>query len=131
MSDIRQKSSRGTLLPCLNRIDFYRLTEGELISALAEAISGFREGNRNGKLTDDHPAVCAWARLSIDVPNGGFTQFFFNHGGEVGIESAADLFEALELTKAGALLRDAVAIYRAHRRAFAVDTPWDGLFGSI
>jgi len=75
--------------------------------------------------------MLAWAKLSVDVPNGGFTQFFYNHHGDGGVEELARLLDSIDLSKAGALLRDAVAVYRRHQSAFRVDNPWDGLFGSI
>jgi antitoxin component YwqK of YwqJK toxin-antitoxin module len=75
--------------------------------------------------------VYAWSRLSVDVPNGGFTQFFYNHRGDHGVAELARLLDSLGVAKAAALLRDADAIYRSHRSEFDVDSPWDGLFGSI
>jgi antitoxin component YwqK of YwqJK toxin-antitoxin module len=65
------------------------------------------------------------------VPNGGFAQFFYNHGGADGVAEAARLLDSLDVPRAGDVLHDAVAVYRKHRAKFAVDNPWDGLFGSI
>ncbi|HEV3439050.1 MAG TPA: DUF4375 domain-containing protein [Gemmata sp.] len=123
--------TRNPRLPPLSRVDFYRLHEGELISALAEAIVRHGEHVPDGSLTAAHEAILAWAKLSVDVPNGGFTQFFYNHRGDDGVEELARLLDSIDVPKAGTLLRDAVAIYRRHRSAFRVDNPWDGLFGSI
>ena len=63
-------------LPNLSRVDFYRLKEDELIAALAAAIAGHVEQHANAELSSDHLAVSVWERMAVDVPNGGFTQFF-------------------------------------------------------
>src|SRR5438105_2299337 len=123
--------TRNPRLPPLSRVDFYRLHEGELISALAQAIARHVEHVPDGTLAAAHEAILAWAELSVDVPNGGFTQFFYNHHGDDGVEELARLLDSIDVSKAGALLRDAVAVYRRHQSAFRVDNPWDGLFGSI
>lgn len=121
---------RDTRFPRLNRVAFFRLNEGELIAALAHSITTHAD-QRSGTLTGQHEAVVAWARLSVDVPNGGFTQFFYNHRGDRGVGELAGLLDSIGVPKAGAVLRDAVAVYRRHQAAFRVDNPWDGLFGSI
>src|SRR5262252_7621055 len=121
--------TRDARLPRLSRIDFYRLHEGELISALAQAI-GHVEPVK-GTLPPAHRAMCAWAQLSRDVLNGGFDQFFYNNRGDDGLEELALLLDSLVVPRAGPLLRDAVAVYRRHQSAFRVTNPWDGLFGSI
>jgi antitoxin component YwqK of YwqJK toxin-antitoxin module len=123
--------TRNTRLPLLSGVDFYRLHEGELISALAQAIARHLEEAPDQPLTAAHEAIRAWAKLSVDVPNGGFTQFFYNHRGDDGVEELARLLDSIDVPKAGALTRDAVAVYRRHQSAFRVDNPWDGLFGSI
>jgi len=122
--------TRDARLPRLSRIDFYRLHEGELISALAQAI-GHVEPLPAGALPPAHKAMCAWAQLSRDVLNGGFDQFFYNNRGDDGLEELALLLDSLVVPRAGPLLRDAVAVYRRHQSAFRVTNPWDGLFGSI
>lgn len=115
----------------MSRVDFYRLKEDELIAALAQAIARYVDRYPNGRLTTNHEAVLAWARLSIDVPNGGFTQFFYNHRGDEGVAQLAILLDSIEVPKAGAVVRDAATIFRRHRSAYVVDNPWAGLFGSI
>jgi antitoxin component YwqK of YwqJK toxin-antitoxin module len=122
--------TRDARLPRLSRIDFYRLHEGELISALAQAIRHV-EPLPAGALPPAHKAICAWAKLSRDVLNGGFDQFFYNNRGDDGLEELALLLDSLDVPRAGPLLRDAVAVYRRHQSAFRVKNPWDGLFGSI
>src|ERR1019366_5060246 len=82
-------------------------------------------------LTDQHAAISAWSAAAINVPNGGFTQFFYNHRGDHGVRELVALFDALDLSKAATILRDAAAIYQGHRHEFNVSSPWDGLFGSI
>src|SRR4051794_6408924 len=123
--------SRDAPLPSLSRVDFYRLHEGELIFALAQAIAQHVEHLPDGSPTAAHEAILAWAKLSVDVPNGGFTQFFYNHRGDDGVEELTRLLDSIDIPKAGALLRDAVAVYQRHQSAFRVDNPWNGLFGSI
>lgn len=118
-------------LPCMSQVDFYRLHEDELISALAQAIACWIDRFPNGRRTANHEAVLAWDRMLIDVPNGGFTQFFYNNGGDRGVEPLVNLLDAIQVPKAGAVLRDAAAVFRQHQSAFAVDNPWEGLFGSI
>jgi antitoxin component YwqK of YwqJK toxin-antitoxin module len=122
--------TRDGRLPHLSRIDFYRLHEGELISALAQAIRHI-EPLLAGALPPADKAICAWTELSRDVPNGGFEQFFYNNRGDDGVEELALLLDSLDVPKAGPLLRDAVAVYRRHQLAFRVKNPWDGLFGSV
>jgi hypothetical protein len=117
-------------LPRLSRVAFFRLNEDDLISALAEAITKHAR-EHSGKMTDHQEALVAWSRLSVDVPNGGFTQFFYNHRGDRGIEALAVLLDSIDMPKADAVLRDALAVYRQHQSVFLVDNPWDGLFGSI
>lgn len=123
--------SRDATKPLLSRVDFYRLHEGELVSALAQAIAQHIESLPDGSPSAAHGAILAWAKLAVDVPNGGFTQFFYNHGGDNGVEELTRLLDSIDMPKAGVLLRDAVAVYRRHQSAFRVDNPWDGLFGSI
>ncbi|MBA4066065.1 MAG: hypothetical protein C0501_20570 [Isosphaera sp.] len=123
--------TRDARLPPLSRVEFYRLREGELVCALAQAVARHGQHSPDRTVTADHRALLAWARLSADVPNGGFAQFFYNHRGDAGVEELARLLDSIDVPKAGALLRDAAAIYRRHQSAFRVDSPWDGLFGSI
>ena len=118
-------------MPCMNHVDFYRLHEDTLICALAQAIVKHADENPGEDLTDNHNALLAFARMSYDVPNGGFTQFFYNHRGDEGVEQAAELFDSIGLPKAGAVLRDAAAVFRRHQAAFQVVNPWDDLFGKI
>ena len=118
-------------LPCLSRVEFFRLKEDELISAVAEAIATHAKQFPDGELTSSQVAVYAWARMAANVLNGGFTQFFYNHGGDLGVAELADLFDSIDLPKAGTLLRDASTVYHRYQAAFDVENPWDGLFGSI
>ena len=69
--------------------------------------------------------------MSIDVPNGGFTQFFFNNRGDHGVLELASLLDANDVPKAASVLRDALAVFHEHKAEFSVSNPWDGLFGSI
>jgi antitoxin component YwqK of YwqJK toxin-antitoxin module len=125
------------ILPTLSRIDFYKMKEDELVLALAQAILALAHAietkakeEPTGTLTTDHEALVAWGRLLVEVPNGGFTQFFYNFG-EDGVAPAADLLDSLDVPKAGPLLREAITIYRQHQSRFEANNPCDGLFGSI
>jgi antitoxin component YwqK of YwqJK toxin-antitoxin module len=118
-------------LPRLSRFEFFRYREVQLAASLARAIADHVDRFPDAELTDHHAAISAWSAAAIDVPNGGFTQFFFNQRGERGVTELAALFDALDLPKAAAVLRDASAVYREHRDKFDVSNPWDGLFGSI
>ena len=73
----------------------------------------------------------AWSRLAVDVPNGGLTQFFYNHRGELGIKPLCKLLKTVGVAKPVKSLEPAVAVYRKHRERFKVENPWEGLFGGI
>lgn len=118
-------------LPRLNRVEFFRYREDELVFSLAKAIGDHVDQLPTAKLTGQHAAISAWSMAAIDVPNGGFTQFFYNHRGDHGVRELATLLDALDLSKAANILRDADAVYQQHRKKFNVSSPWDGLFGSI
>jgi antitoxin component YwqK of YwqJK toxin-antitoxin module len=118
-------------LPRLNRVEFFRFREDELASSLASAIAQYVDRFPRAKLTDHHAAISAWSAAAINVPNGGFTQFFYNHRDDHGVRELAALFDALDKSKAATILRDAAAVYQQHRHKFNVSSPWDGLFGSI
>ncbi len=118
-------------LPRWNRVDFYLLKEEEFVSSLSQAIIRYIKENPDGNLSFEQEAIVIWEKMSVNVPNGGFTQFFYNFGGPDGVEELAQFLDSLDLAKAGILLRDALAIYQQHESKFRVDNPWDGLFGSI
>src|SRR5579872_1036509 len=118
-------------LPRLSRVEFFRDREEDLASSLARAINEHIDRFPNSKLTDHHAAISAWSAVAIDVPNGGFTQFFYNHRGDHGVKELAALLDVLDFPKAAAILRDAVAVYRKYKQKFQASSPWDGLFGSI
>ena len=118
-------------LPRLSRVEFFRFREDELASSLARAIAKHVEQFADQALTGHQAAVSAWASVATNVQNGGFTQFFYNNRGDHGVAELVALLEALDLSKAAAILRDATAIYQLHRNEFNVSDPWDGLFGSI
>ena len=117
-------------LPRLSRVEFFGSRGGELIPAVAQAIERWAEATPGG-LSPAHRSILAWARLSIDVPNGGLDQFFYNQRGDDDVEELIHLLDRIEVPRAGNLLRDAIVIYRQNQPAFCVDNPWDGLFGSI
>src|SRR5262249_12294256 len=123
--------ARNTPLPCFNLLSFFHSTDGELAVALAHAIAEYAERRPTEKLNANQEAVRAWGRMQTDVPNGGFTQFFYNHRGDDGVEPLADLLDAFAMPKAATVVRDAVTVYQRHRAKFPVANPWDGLFGGI
>ncbi len=123
--------ARKSQFPRITSVDFFRFTEDELIGALAQCIADSLESKGKRKPTSEQAAIVCWSRLYIDVPNGGFTQFFYNNGGDGGVSAAADLLNTLKEAKAANILRDATAIYKQHKAKFKVDNPWEGLFGSI
>jgi antitoxin component YwqK of YwqJK toxin-antitoxin module len=118
-------------LPRLSRVDFFRFKEDEFVSALAQAIRRHLDQEFSANLSANHEALLAWSQMSMDVPNGGFTQFFFNHRGGRGVAELATLLDANSLPKAANVLHDALVVYREHQAEFTVTNPWDGLFGSI
>lgn len=113
-------------LPRINPVDYYLLRDYDFLDLLSAAFAADADRVSNtGQL-----ALIAWGRLCADVPNGGFTQFFYNYG-DVGVEEVIEMLDALAVPKVGDLLRQALAIYREHQPAFQVDNPWEGFFGSI
>lgn len=118
-------------LPRLSRIEFFRNRDVALASSLAKANADHLAQFPDAKLSSSQIAISVWASAAVDVPNGGFTQFFYNHGGDHGVRELADQLDTLELNKAATILREASAIYGQHRQQFCVRNPWDGLFGSI
>lgn len=113
-------------LPRLNRVAFFRSTETDLVHAVAGAIE-----DHTGKLAPRQEAVAAWSSMIYNVQNGGFVQFFHNRRGDRGVEPLAKMLDEFELPKAAEIVRQARAVYRKHKAAFAVTNPWDGLFGGI
>lgn len=117
--------------PRISLIDFFSRQEGELAFIVARAFSDHVHQAPNALLTNSHVAITAWSAITIDVPNGGFTQFFFNRGSDHGISELTALLDDLELNKVATLIRDADSVYQRHRQQFEITNPWDGLFGSI
>ena len=123
--------ARKTSLPRISSVDFFRLTEDEFIGALAQAIENANGKKGKVKSAAEQAALLCWSRLTVDVPNGGFTQFFYNNRGDQGVAAIADRLDTLKESKAANILRDSTAIFKKHKAKFKVDNPWDGLFGSI
>jgi antitoxin component YwqK of YwqJK toxin-antitoxin module len=118
-------------LPRLSRVSFFMLNEADFVFAVADAIRAFIQENSQDSLTPAHSAIVAWSTLAIDVPNGGFTQFYFNHRGDRGVNELADLLDEMEIPQAPMLFRATNSLYAKHKKKFDVENPWDGLFGSI
>jgi antitoxin component YwqK of YwqJK toxin-antitoxin module len=113
--------SAQTQLPKLNRIDFYRLHGDDLLMAFAAAVMNLLGENPDARLTPQQLGAAVFARMLVEVPDGGFDQFFYNHRGELGVAEVADLLEAIDVPKAGPLVRKAHDLYQAHLEEFAVD----------
>jgi antitoxin component YwqK of YwqJK toxin-antitoxin module len=118
-------------LPRLSRIAFYTSGEDQLVHALGNAIRQHLTDYPRAKLTGDQFAIYVWSRILIDVPNGGFTQFFFNHKGDVGLTALCELLTTVDEPEIAKLLNKADTVYRKHQKRFQVKNPWQGLFGSI
>ncbi len=118
-------------LPRMSRIEFFRYCDDELACAISRAITAHVELYPDAQLTEHHAAISAWCAAAMNVPNGGFTQFFYNRQGDQGVKELAVLLDTLGLSKAATLLRDSATIYRQHRTEFMTSNPWEGLFGSI
>lgn len=123
--------SRPSSLPRLNRTSFYLASDDDLALTVLRAADLHRERHPESEPSSALAAVCASAKMQTDVPNGGFTQFFYNHRGDAGVAELAGLLASLDLPKAAGLVGDALAVYRRCATAFAVANPWDGLFGSL
>lgn len=121
----------NTLLPRLGRVSFFLSTGGDLAAALGDAVAADAGRRLGTKSSPAHEAVGAWGRMQVDVPNGGFTQFFYNHRGDDGLVPLAELLDNLGIPKAATIVRSAAAVYHRRWTEFAVENPWDGLFGSI
>ncbi len=115
-------------LPTLSRIDFFTAEPDELVRLIGNAVA---TDSTVIAPSDAHLALAAWNDLSVDVPNGGFTQFFYNHRGDGGLAALCELLESLDLGKAASMLETATATYRKYRDRFDTTNPWEGLFGSI
>ena len=117
--------------PRLSRIQFFLLHEEDLIEAVGGAIARHLDQAPAARLNDHQEALLCWRWLLADVSNGGFTQFFYNRKDDRGVEELARILDSINVSKAAALLRDAAEVYRRHEAEFDVESPWDGLFGSI
>ncbi len=121
----------------LSRIDFFRLRGEEFFEALFQCISH--------ELGDDRQRTKRWARLNrhqqglyawwwflVDVPNGGLTQFFYNHT-DVFVTPLAGLLKTSSNAPLATLLKQATKVYRTHKKEFAVENPFgaDGLFARM
>ena len=115
----------------MSRIEFFRYRDDELACAISRAITAHVELYPDAHLTDHHAAISAWCSAATNVPNGGFTQLFYNRQGDQGVKELAVLLDTLGLSKAATLLRDAATVYQQHRAEFITSNPWEGLFGGI
>ena len=114
-------------LPRVNPVDYYLSQNEDFLDLLSVALAADPERVKNTAQL----SLVVWGRLCGDVPNGGFTQFFYNHQGDIGLEELIEMLNTLEVPRMGDLLKEAQAIYRRHEAEFQVENPWDGLFGSI
>jgi len=110
-------------LPRLSRIDFYTSGEDRLVHRLAAAIHS--DAANRGKWPEQKPsrAIFAWSRLTADVANGGFQQFFLNNRGETGVDELIRLLASLEFIELPKLLEKATELYRKNRDRFLPTDP--------
>src|SRR5262245_48742820 len=114
-------------LPQLSRIRFFTCSDSDLVYAISSAIFFAATKNEIERVTGYQTAVIAWSRLLVDVENGGFVQFFRNHGGDYGIEALCELLDSLGLPETVRPLERAPVIYRENRERFEVDDPAQAL----
>ena len=121
----------------LSRIDFYRLRGQEFFGALFKCIEGtLGEGPQRTKrwaeLSVYQQGVYAWWCFWGDVENGGLTQFFYNHT-DAYIPALEKLLTISGNEAMAALLKPAMAVYRKHKKQFAIENPFgdDGLFARM
>jgi antitoxin component YwqK of YwqJK toxin-antitoxin module len=128
---------KPAIQPRLSRIDFYRLRGSEFFEALFQCIDrelgeGAHRARQWARLTLHQQGLHAWARFWGDVENGGLAQFFNNHTDALvpGLREILKASDSLPMIK---LLEQATALYRAHKKEFAVDDPLgsDGLFARM
>lgn len=91
-------------LPMISRIDFFTAQNDQLVRVIGDAVDRDAAGTA---LSSGHLALAAWNDLLVDVPNGGFAQFFHNHRGDVGMAPLCELLDSLNLVKPASLLRNA------------------------
>ena len=116
----------------INRVAFFRDSEGEFLLGVAGAVGAAADEVGWEGMSDGQAAVWCWSRVIVDVPNGGFEQFFYNSRGNSMVERLCPVLEELGLEKLSGAMGEALAVYRAHEAEFMVDDPWESkLFGSI
>jgi antitoxin component YwqK of YwqJK toxin-antitoxin module len=123
--------------PRLSRIDFFRLHGSDFFNALFRCIDrelgeGAQRANRWASLTLDQQGLHAWGTFWGDVENGGLAQFFYNHTDAL-VPGLKDVLKASGSRPMAALLEQATALYRRHKKDFAVANPFgsDGLFARM
>ena len=121
--------SRSIPLPAVNRAAYFRADGPTSVHLLAQAIG--LDGQQGRPLSDAQLAVYAWAKVLVDVPNGGLAQFFYNLRGDRGVAPLCDLLASLGQPKPADWLRRATAVYQANAGQFRTDHPWDDVFGKV
>ena len=110
-------------LPRISRIDYYTCDDDRLVHSVAAAIHA--DAIRRGKWPDQAPlrALFAWSRLTGNVTNGGFQQFFLNNRGDLGVAELIRLLTSLEFIDLPAIIEKAADIYRRNRDKFQPRDP--------
>ncbi|HWA29373.1 MAG TPA: DUF4375 domain-containing protein, partial [Lacunisphaera sp.] len=111
----------------ISRIDFFRLREEEFFGMLVRAVDdtlgeGKQREKRWASLSPLQRGVWAWWGFWGDVLNGGLTQYFYNHT-DRDVPAIEWLLEAAGASALAAPLKEAVKVYRKHRKAFEVENP--------
>jgi antitoxin component YwqK of YwqJK toxin-antitoxin module len=123
--------------PRLSRIDFFRHRGSEFFEALFRCIDrelgeGAQRAKRWASLTLYQQGLHAWGRFWGDVENGGLAQFFYNHT-DAPVSGLREVLKASGSLPMATLLEQATALYRRHKKDFAVDSPFGsgGLFARM
>src|SRR5262245_58381946 len=112
----------------ISRIDFFRLRDEEFFGVLVRSIDeSLGEGKQREKRWASLPplqkGLCAWWSFWGDVLNGGLTQYFYNHT-DRDVPAIEGLLKAAGAPALIASLKEAVKVYRKHRKAFEVENPF-------
>jgi antitoxin component YwqK of YwqJK toxin-antitoxin module len=129
--------SRGDVRLRLSRVDFYRLRGQDFFDALFRCIDaalgkGTQRRKRWVQLNSPQQGLHAWWYFWGDVMNGGLVQYFYNHT-DASVSVLQRLLKDTNNTTLAKQLADATAIYRRHKKDFAVGNPFgpDGVFARM
>ena len=115
--------SPGVQLPRLSRFAFYQSGDDGLVHEIAKAVYEHAQQHPSLEIPDRTFQLYVWSKVTNNVPNGGFAQFFYNHRGDSGVEGLCELLTELGLPEVGGQLTEAVGIYRRYRGAVWIGEP--------